>query len=222
MPDFNISFPELSTIVAVLSVLAVPVATLIGVAVTQRNNRRTKQLELEHNRELKELELEYQKVLRLLELRQEASRLVRTEKRAVYLEMLRDLAVPWQFWMDLREYGIEDNYNERAREVQGYMTSYAALLPELQLCGSAEVRRKSREILRAFTECSETLTETAEAVVREFDNDAVFEAQWQQALDSALQLYEERDVDKKYREHVNQIRDEMNNLALEVETVGPD
>ena len=39
MPDFNINMPELSTIVAVLSVLAVPVATLIGVAVTQRNNR---------------------------------------------------------------------------------------------------------------------------------------------------------------------------------------
>jgi hypothetical protein len=57
MPNANIALPELSTIIAVLSTLAVPVATLIGVALTQRNNRKTKQLELGHNRELKEKEL---------------------------------------------------------------------------------------------------------------------------------------------------------------------
>jgi hypothetical protein len=222
MPNFNISLPDLSTIVTVLSVLAVPVVTLIGVAITQSNNRKTKRLELEHNRELKEMELDHQSELRHLELRQQASRLVRAERRAVYLEMLRNLASPWHFWMDLREYGIEDNYVERSREVQAYITSYAALLPELQLCGSAEVRRKSRELLAGFTECLEALADTAEEEVTEFDDDEKVEAQWQKALNSALQVYDEQRIDKKYRELISQIRDEMSDLALEVDSVGTD
>lgn len=222
MSNFNISLPELSTFIAVLSVLAVPVATLIGVAVTQRNNRKTKQLELEHNRELKEMELEHQRELRLQELRQEASRLVRSERRTVYLEMLRSLAVPWHFWLDLRKYGIEEDYEERSRNVQAHMTSYAGLLPELQLCGSAQVRRKSRELLTAFTECSEVLADTAEEEVEEFEDEEKFEAQWQNALDKALQVYDERNVNKKYRELVSHIREEMNSLALENDSVATD
>ena len=124
--------------------------------------------------------------------------------------------------MDLREHGFEDNYVERSREVQAHMTSYAELLPELQMCGSGEVRRKSRELLVAYTECSEVLVDTAEVEVTEFDDDEKFEAQWQRALDSALQVYDEQGIDKKYRELVGQIRDEMNNLALETDLVDTD
>jgi hypothetical protein len=48
---------EAGTLIAALSIIA----TLIGVAITQWNNMKTKRMELDHNRDLKILELNEQR-----------------------------------------------------------------------------------------------------------------------------------------------------------------
>jgi hypothetical protein len=87
--DWNINLPEWSTIVTVLAALTVPVATLIGVAITQRNNRKMKQIELQHQSELKDKELTAQEKLKSLELQEENHRILRAEKRSIYGDILK-------------------------------------------------------------------------------------------------------------------------------------
>ena len=68
----------LIALAAPLVALIGSVATLVGVWLTQRSNRQTKVIELEHNRELK-----------LVELREQTARMIRQEKREAYLEALK-------------------------------------------------------------------------------------------------------------------------------------
>ena len=109
--DLGTDLPELSTIIAVLSVIAVPVATLIAVAVTQRNHRKTKRIELQHQSELKEKDLRHQSELKekelraqerlkSLELQEENRRILRAEKRSIYKDNLRDSRYILHYWDD--------------------------------------------------------------------------------------------------------------------------
>ncbi len=191
------------------------IATLIGVRFTLRNNRKLKEMELEHSQKLKEMELEHQLELRQLELRSDAARLVRAERRSVYLELLRMLSNVLNFWLNLREYGVEEDYPERSREVQAQINAYAALLPELTMCGSDELRRKSRRLVAALYNCTEVLLDAAEAQVTNLSDKEEFEAGWQRAVDAALQEYDDHEVTKLYREVMTQIKDEMGSLVLQ-------
>ena len=93
--------PEWSTIVTVLAALTVPVATLIGVAITQRNNRKMKQIELQHQSELKDKELTAQEKLKSLELQEENHRILRAEKRSIYGDILKKSRHIVHYWDDV-------------------------------------------------------------------------------------------------------------------------
>jgi hypothetical protein len=154
-----------------------------------------------------------------MELRQDAARLIRAERRAVYLKMFQILADIMNFWLHLREYGIEDDYIKNSRYVHTRTQEYNNLLPELQICGSVEIRRQSKSLIATFTECSEVLLERAEVEVKEFEVTEKFEAQWQRALDATLKVYESENVNEKMKELVRQIKREMGDLVLEGDSV---
>jgi hypothetical protein len=57
------------------------------------------------------------------------------------------------------------------------------------------------------------LLEAAETEVTDLDDTQEFEAAWQRAVDAALQEYDEHQIDDKYKEMVDQIREEMGSLV---------
>lgn len=211
-PDVDLT--ALLPIAAPIAVVFGALATLFGVWLTQSNNRKLKKMELEHNQKLKEMELEQQRELRLIDLRADAARLVRAERRAVYLEVMRIFSNVINFWLSLREYGIEDNYPELSQAAQNQAKAYVSLLPELHMCGSDELRRRSRNLIATLSRCSEVLEESAEAEVIDPSDEQEVEAGWQRAVDAALQEYDNHDVNKMYWDLVAQIKDEMGSLTL--------
>lgn len=83
---------------ATVSVMVVPITTLLGVWITQRNNRKTKRMELEANHDLKMIELGEQK---------ESTK--RQEMREVYLELLRAYRMSVQYAAQMGYMGLWAN-----------------------------------------------------------------------------------------------------------------
>jgi len=92
--------PDANTLIAVLSVLALPITTLVVLAVTQWNNRKTKEIELNHQSELKDIELKAQERLKVVELQEENRRIARAEKRSIYKDILRESRHIVHYWAD--------------------------------------------------------------------------------------------------------------------------
>jgi hypothetical protein len=193
--------------------LAAPIVTLIGsiaalfgVWLTQKNNRETKLIELEHNRKLKEVEVEQQTEMRLIELQQEASRLFRSERQELYLELLTAIRPVRMFFRNVEnaiQGGEQRQYAERLYEG---LENYEALTPELEMSASTEVRHRADVYLRALYSCYQVLPE------EEYYSED--EQVRREAAVRVTQRHKEEGVEEKYTQLLEQIRGEMAHFAL--------
>lgn len=81
--------------------LIASIAALIGVYLTQKHNRQTKLIELKHNEKIKDKELEQGRRLKTLELQEENRRTLRSERRSIYKDVLRDSRYIFHYWYDV-------------------------------------------------------------------------------------------------------------------------
>lgn len=182
------------------------IAALVGVWLTQRSNRQTKQIELEHARMLKEMEIEQQKEMRLVELRQEASRLFRSERRELYLELLTAIRLMRIFWINIEDAVQGKAQRDYTADMHEGLENYQALTPELEMSASAEVRYRSQVYLGAVLSSLDALSD------EKYDSEDE-EVRREEAVRAAKE-YEEKGGDEKYAQLVEQIRGEMAHLAL--------
>ena len=207
--------PEANTLITVLSVLAVPISTLVGVWLTQRSNRKTKQTELEENRKL-----------RLIELREQTAKTIREEKREVYLEILRAYRLTVDYWRGMGEWSVIETLQVDEERIEEVRKSFEDLIVQAELVASAPIYDLTRRLNEATERCWHTHHTVNEQLFAENAHlldkqtrppeevQATAEAIWQQVRAEIKEVFEEEDVEGLYVALRNQIREELGFLAL--------
>jgi hypothetical protein len=207
--------PETITPASLLYVLAVPIATLVGVWITQRNSRKTKQMELEANRKLK-----------LIELREQTASTIRTEKREVYLEILRAYRLTVDYWRGMGEWSLRESLQVDDRRIQEVQKSFEDLIVQAELVSSAPIYDLTRKLKTATDKCWHThytvnerlLAENADLLDKQKHSpkevEATAEAIWGQVRAEIRIVFEDEEIERLYIRLRNQIREELGFLAL--------
>jgi hypothetical protein len=202
---------EAGTLIAALSI----VATLIGVVFTQWNSRKTKQIELDANRRLK-----------LIELREQTANTIRTEKREVYLEILRAYRFTVDYWRNMGEWSVRQTLEVDQTRVEEVQKSFDDLMVQAELVSSAPIYDLTRKVHEATELCWQThrtvndrlFAENAHLLDRQTNSpqqlEANAEAIWVQVRTEIKRVFEEQGTERLYIALRNQIREELGFLAL--------
>ncbi len=203
---------------ATVSVVVVPITTLFGVWITQRNNRETKRTELEANRDLKMLELEEQS---------ESTK--RQERREVYLELLRAYRMSVQYAAQMGYMVLGQQLQVDIKTVDEARERFRRLIPELEIVGSEEVRDLSQELYTATAKCNDVMYVESEKRFATFDQlgrqpspqqKAVI---WQEVSSEVQKVYEGMNIENLYAQLRTQIRKELGFASPNTEpTLGPE
>lgn len=196
------------------------VATLIGVWLTQRSNRQTKVIELEHNRELK-----------LVELREQTARMIRQEKREAYLEALKASRISVGYVVFLGQMSLGQQLAVDERRLDEASERFQALIPELELVSSQRIHALFHELYVATARCQDKMHEETERLHREnaalldperFARQKIVEtAEWisGQVQTAVQRVFEEQHVQQLYGRFRNAVREELGFMALDPELV---
>ncbi len=202
---------EAGTIIAALSVIA----TLIGVAITQWNSRKTKQMELDANRKLK-----------LIELREQTATTIRTEKREVYSEILRAYRFAVDYWRNMGEWSLRETLQVDDQRVEEVQKSFDDLMVQAELVSSAPIYDLTQKVHEATELCWQTHRTVNDRLFAKnahlLDHqrrppqevEATAETIWVQVRTEIRQVFEEQDTERLYIGLRNQIREELGSLAL--------
>lgn len=193
--------PELSTLIPIIPALIIPLATLLGVWITQRNNRKTKLIELEHSRDLKMIEIEDQ-----------MQQTQRQEKREVYLEVLRAYRMSVQYSAQLSHMALGQQLQVDIASVYEGTDKFRRLLPELEIVGSEEVRDFFQELYSATAKCNNVMYVESEKRFSPFDQRGIHPspqqkaAIWEEVSAEVRKVYEVRGMENLYAQLRTQIR----------------
>jgi hypothetical protein len=147
---------KMTEIGTLITVLATPIAALIGVAIAQWNNRKTKRMELEDNRKLK-----------LIELREQMAKLIREEKREVYLEILRAYRTAMKYWRQMGEWSLIDTLQVDSERIVEVHKSFQDLIVQAELVATAPIYDLTRKLHEAMERCWQTHRDVTDQLVRE-------------------------------------------------------
>lgn len=212
--------PDSNTLITGLSVLAVPITALFVMGVSQWNARKTKRIELESNRKLK-----------LIELREQTAKMIREEKREVYLDVLRAYRTAVKYWKQMGEWSLRETLQVDSERIVEVHKSFQELIVQAELVASAPVYDLARRLNEAMDRCWQTHYNVNERLFKEnaqlLDSQtrspeqiqAAHEAIWEQVRAEIKKVFEEQNTEQLYVSLRNQIRSELGFLSLSPELV---
>jgi hypothetical protein len=189
---------------AVVSVVVVPVSTLLGVKITQRNHRETKRMKLAANRDLKTMELGEQR-----------EGMKRQERREVYLDLLSAYRMSVQYAAQMGHMALGQQFQVDIRTVEETQERFKRLIPELEIVGSDEVKDLLQELYRATARCNDVMYTESEKRFTPFDQRGQqptpqqTAAIWKEVSAEVQQVYEEMSMEGLYAQLRTQIRKEL-------------
>lgn len=185
--------------VTLITTLIVASATLLGVVLSNRHNRQ----------------------MELIKLREQTALTIRSEKREVYLELLRVNRMSIQYAIQISFAGLEQQLSVDVEAIGTASAKFERMIPELELVASREVYDLSQELYKGMTRCNEVMYTESEKRFAQFDsvrsepttNQRI--TIWKQVRGEVQKAYEQQDLEQKYRKARNQIREELGFLALD-------
>lgn len=229
MPDYSTLIPFAAPAVTLIGAIA----ALFGVWLTQKNNRETKLIELEHNRELKEMELEHNRKLKLLDIREQTARTIRGEKREAYLELLRAYRITVGYTVFMGEMSVGQDIAIKVNKIKEALERLQGLMSDLDLVASPKIRDLAQKLYVATARCQDVMYRENERLFNENANlldrgrhsqeelSATAESIWKQVQAEVQKAFEEQGVHELFGQLRNQTREELGIMAIDPKLVPP-
>lgn len=192
----------IALLTALGAALITAIATLIAVSISQK-----------HNRELK-----------IIELREETARMIRQEKREVYLEVLKSNKMAVQYAVQLGYMSLGQQLRVDPDALDAASNKFEELIPEIEIVASREIYDLSQRLYQATSACMDTMYRENERYFEEFarrhpDQDRPSSEQakaiWEKVRARVQEEYEKQGIDRLYHQLRSQIREELGFLALD-------
>jgi hypothetical protein len=184
-----------------VTVMVGPLLALIGVRMTLAHGRRQQ----------------------LIQLRENFASTIRTEKREIYLEVLRAVRSSVRETLSMGQMGLEAQLTADLDGLLKASERFRELQPEIELVASPEVLDLAGRVYQANGACMDVLyRETEKRDPRPEHSQEQREKIWEEVRREIQAEFDRQEIWKLYQELRNQIREELGFMALDPSLIPSD